>query len=181
MLIQNFGHVNLHDGNMAILHADARPRAAVELGPVLEPPCRNWRAPADLHRHAGAAVHELLREAQPPVADGAAGGVRDLRSHVHRLDVRPLRAQVDLHECGRARSDRTRGGRAGRLLARIEMPSTGAPFKTKATPITRCGDYTGDLRCADRVPVSDHGTFGGLTQFLTQFEVSGSATGPANY
>jgi hypothetical protein len=27
-------------------------------------------------------------------------------------------------------------------------------------------------------PVSDRGTLGGLTQFLTQFDVSGSATGP---
>jgi hypothetical protein len=92
--IQNFGHVNLHDGNMAILHADARPRAAVELGPVLEPPCRNWRAPVDLHRHAGAAVHELLREAQPPVADGAAGGVRDLRSHVQWLKEHAWKATL---------------------------------------------------------------------------------------
>ena len=49
------------------------------------------------------------------------------------------------------------------------------PFVSEpAEPAQASAAYTGSGR---RILVSDRGTLGGLTQFLTQFDVSGSATG----
>ena len=78
------------------------------------------------------------------------------------------------------------GGRRVALDPRPPSPADPGPIRTSEGLVQHAEAYTGSARHdaipdgqrdrAGRPPVSDRGTFGGLTQFLTQFDVSGSAT-----
>ena len=53
------------------------------------------------------------------------------------------------------------------------------PSKPRRLYLERVADRVVPCRLAGTArALSDRGTLGGLTQFLTQFDVSGSATGP---
>ena len=75
------------------------------------------------------------------------------------------------------------GGRRVALDPRPPTPADPGPIRTSEGLVQHAEAYTGSARpqragTPARVSVSDRGTLGGVTQFGTQFGVSGSAARP---
>ena len=93
-------------------------------------------------------------------------GRREVRQILGR---RPVRAYPSVE-----RVERSARGLKSMVWPEGRMPAafyTGGRSRALASPRT-------SVAKRDQIAVSDRRTLGGLTQFLTQFGVSGSATGP---